>query len=137
MVISRNASSRSARTFERASRSTYLMSAPTQPKQPKLAPTSPRARPTSTSPEARSPSRKPKQTSLNLKGVYTLDKNWSFTGGYAYNKYDYSDIAYNGYQYTIPYPGVTSSTTQSYLNGYRAFTNSDQNIFYILATYRF
>jgi MtrB/PioB family decaheme-associated outer membrane protein len=78
-----------------------------------------------------------KQTSLNLKAVYAFDKNWSFTGGYAYNRYRYSDIAYNGYQYTIPYPGVTTSTSQSYLNGYRAFVNSDANIFYILATYKF
>jgi len=78
-----------------------------------------------------------KQTSLNLKGIYTHDKNWSFTAGYAYNQYRYSDIAYNGYQYTVPYPGVTTSTTQSYLNGYRAFVNSDTNILYILATYKF
>ena len=49
----------------------------------------------------------------------------------------YSDIAFDGYQYTLPFPGVTNSTTQSYLNGYRAFTNADANIFYLLATYKF
>jgi MtrB/PioB family decaheme-associated outer membrane protein len=77
-----------------------------------------------------------KQTALNLKGIYTLDKNWSFTAGYAYNRTSYSDIAFNGYQYTIPFPGVTNSFTQSYLNGYRAFTDAHANIFYLLVTTR-
>ncbi len=45
--------------------------------------------------------------------------------------------AYEYECYTVPYPGVTTSTTQSYLNGYRAFVNTDANIFYILATYKF
>jgi hypothetical protein len=78
-----------------------------------------------------------KQTSLNLKAVYALNKNWSFTGGYAYERSRYSDIAYDGYQYTVPFPAVTNSTTQSYLNGYKAFTNADANIFYVLATFKF
>jgi hypothetical protein len=78
-----------------------------------------------------------KRTSLNLKAIYALNKSWSFTGGYAYEKTRYSDIAYDGYQYTLPFPGVTNNTGQSYLNGYRAFTNADANIFYLLATYKF
>jgi len=78
-----------------------------------------------------------KRTSLNLKGIYAFNKSWSFTGGYAYEKTRYSDIAYDGYQYTIPYPAVTTNTGQSYLNGYRAFTNANANIFYLLATYKF
>src|SRR4029078_7117213 len=57
-----------------------------------------------------------KETALNIKGIYTLTKNWSCTSGYAYNRTSYSDIAYNGYQYTLPFPGVTNSFTQSYLN---------------------
>jgi len=72
-----------------------------------------------------------------VKAIYTFDRRWSFTAGYAYNKVDYNDIAYNGYQYTIPYPGVTNNTSQSYLNGYRAFPNSDMNTVYVLATMRF
>ena len=78
-----------------------------------------------------------KRTSLNLKAIYALSKTWSFTGGYAYERTRYSDIAFDGYQYTLPFPGVTNNTGQSYLNGYRAFTNADANIFYLLATYKF
>jgi len=78
-----------------------------------------------------------KNTAINIKGIYTLNKQWSLTGGYAYNKTDYSDIAYNGYQYTIPFPGVTNNFGQSYLNGYRAFTNGDYNLVYLLATFHF
>ena len=78
-----------------------------------------------------------RQTAVNLKAIYTLNKRWSFTGGYAYDKVDYKDIAYDGYQYTIPTPGVTNNPQQSYLNGYRAFPNSSVNIVYLLATMHF
>jgi hypothetical protein len=33
--------------------------------------------------------------------------------------------------------GVTTSTTQSYLNGHRAFKNPDANIVHVLATHTF
>ena len=78
-----------------------------------------------------------KTTSFNLKGVYKLDKSWSFTGGYAYQKYDYKDEQYLGYTNTVPYPGVTTSNTQSYLNGWNAFQSYTANIVYLLGTYRF
>ncbi|MFZ3323497.1 MAG: MtrB/PioB family outer membrane beta-barrel protein [Usitatibacter sp.] len=78
-----------------------------------------------------------KQAAVNLKGIYTLDKRWSLTAGYAYNKIEYSDIAYNGYQYTVPFPAVTTNTAQSYGNGYRAFPNSNVNTVYFLATMHF
>jgi outer membrane protein OmpA-like peptidoglycan-associated protein len=77
------------------------------------------------------------QQSFNLKALYTLNKNWSFTAGYAYEKYSRNDIATNGYQYTIPYPAVTNNTSQAYGNGINAFTNGNQNIFYLTATYKF
>jgi len=77
-----------------------------------------------------------KQTALNLKGIYSINKNWSFTAGYAYNRSSYSDIAFNGYKYTIPFPAVSTSVTQSYLNGYRAFTDANANIFYLLVSTR-
>jgi len=77
------------------------------------------------------------RTSLNLKGIYSYDKRWSFTLGYAYERWRYNDAGYNGYQYTVPFPAVSNNTSQSYLNGYNAFTNSTANIFYLLASYRF
>ena len=78
-----------------------------------------------------------KRTSVNLKGIWSYDRNWDFTLGYAYERWRYSDAGYNGYQYTIPFPGVSNNTGQSYLNGYNAFTNYNANIFYLLATYHF
>jgi len=77
------------------------------------------------------------KTSLNLKGIYDLNRSWSFTLGYAYEKYQYSDARFNGYQYTIPFPGVTTNTSQSYLNGYNAFIPYKANIYYLVGTYRF
>ena len=78
-----------------------------------------------------------KTTSLNLKGVYRFNKNWSVTGGYAYQKYDYSDDQFNGYTNTIPFPGLTTGSSQSYLNGWNAYTPYNANIFYLLATFKF
>jgi len=76
-------------------------------------------------------------TSLNLKGIYSINKSWSVTGGYSYEKYSYSDVRFNGYQYTLPFPGVTNNASQSYLNGYNAFTPYEANIYYLVATYHF
>lgn len=78
-----------------------------------------------------------KTHSFNIKGIYTIDKNWSVTAGYAYEKYTYSDDQFNGYQYTVPFPGVTNNTSQSYFNGFGAFTNYRANIVYLTGTYRF
>ena len=79
-----------------------------------------------------------KQQYFNLKGVWAYNKNWSFTGGYSYIKYDHDDIATDGYQYVLPYAGaVATNTSLSYLNGYDAFTNGHSNIFYVSATYKF
>ena len=76
--------------------------------------------------------------SLNLKGTYRFDKNWSMTGGYAYQKYKYSDDQFNGYTNTIPFPGVsTPNTNQSYLNGWNANIPYNANIFYLLVSYKF
>ncbi|MEO5676536.1 MAG: MtrB/PioB family outer membrane beta-barrel protein [Usitatibacter sp.] len=74
-----------------------------------------------------------KRTSLNVKGVYALDKAWTITAGYAYEKYDYSDSQYAGYRYTIPGP----NNANSYLNGLYANPQYKANIIYGLATYRF
>jgi MtrB/PioB family decaheme-associated outer membrane protein len=78
-----------------------------------------------------------KTHALNLKGVWTYNKNWQITAGYSYERYDYSDDQYNGYTYTIPSPGVTNNTAQSYLSGWNAFTDYKANIFYLLFSYKF
>ena len=78
-----------------------------------------------------------KTQSFNLKAIWDINRNWQMTAGYAYEKYTYSDDQYNGYQYTVPFPAVSNNTSQSYLNGFNAFTNYKANIFYVLGTYRF
>jgi hypothetical protein len=78
-----------------------------------------------------------KRHSFNLKGLYQYDRSWLFTLGYAYEKFDHDDVSYDGYTYTIPFPGVTNNTSQSYLNGYNAFIDGDQHIVYGLVTFRF
>jgi hypothetical protein len=78
-----------------------------------------------------------KTQSFNFKAIWSINRHWQLTGGYAYEKYEYSDDQYDGYQYTIPFPGVTNNTSQSYLNGFNAFTPYKANILYLLATYRF
>lgn len=78
-----------------------------------------------------------RQQWFNIKATWAYNRNWSFTGGYSYAKYTHDDIATQGYNYVVPYPGVATNTSLSYLNGYDAFTNGHNNIFYLLATYRF
>jgi hypothetical protein len=78
-----------------------------------------------------------RQQWFNLKGVWDYNKNWSLTGGYSFAKYSHDDIATQGYQYVLPYPGSATSTSLSYLSGVDAFTNGHNNIFYLLVTYRF
>jgi len=77
------------------------------------------------------------QQYFNLKGTWNYNKNWSFSGGYSYAKYNHDDIATNGYQYTLPFPGVVTNTSLSYLNGYDAYTDGHSNLFYAFVTYRF
>ena len=74
-----------------------------------------------------------KRTSFNLKGTYKIDKKWTFTAGYSYEKYDYKDAQYDGYRYTIP----ASSNQNSYLNGYYAYPQYKANIIYGVVSYRF
>jgi len=76
-----------------------------------------------------------KRYSFNLKGVYQLDRNWTFTGGYAWERYKYSDLGYDGFTYTVPLTPVNTST--SYFTGEGAFQPYTVNIFYIMAQYKF
>ena len=74
-----------------------------------------------------------KRTSFNIKGVFDFTKQWTFTAGWAYEKYEYNDDQYAGYQYTVP----AASRQDSYLNGIYANPNYKANILYALATFRF
>jgi hypothetical protein len=88
-----------------------------------------------------------KQHYFNFKGIYSLNRNWSFTAGYSYLKFNHNDIATDGYQYVAPLvrntgaggilPSLNTNTSLSYLSGYDAFTNGHANIFYLTVTYKF
>ena len=73
-----------------------------------------------------------RKLSLNFKATYKYSKQWDFTGGYAYERYRFSDIAYDGYQYTIG-----AGTTASYLSGASAFPRYNVNLIYVRAAYKF
>jgi MtrB/PioB family decaheme-associated outer membrane protein len=72
-----------------------------------------------------------KITSLNLKGVWKANKNWSVTGGYAYQKYDYNDDQFAGYSNIAPVANAATNTSLSYLNGWNAYQSYNANIFYV------
>ena len=80
-----------------------------------------------------------KQQYFNLKATYTLNKSWSFTGGYAYEKFTRDDIGSQGFTYLTPSPTIVSppTTSLSYLNGYYLNPNGNQNIFWLTVTYKF
>jgi hypothetical protein len=73
-----------------------------------------------------------KRTAFNLKAVYAYDRQWEFTGGYAYEKYEYDDIGYTGTRY------VTSATnTAGLVTGQYSFQPYKANIVYATAKYKF
>lgn len=83
-----------------------------------------------------------RRQTLNLKGVYNVDKHWSVTGGYAYEKYRLSDIALDGYRYTLPglFPVTTAAGVvlpQTFFTGAYANPNYTANVFYLMGTYKF
>ena len=78
-----------------------------------------------------------KRTSLNLKGTYRHSKQWDFTGGYAFEKYRYSDIGYDGTQYIALATAGALTTSAAYTTGQYAFQPYTANIFYLIATYKF
>lgn len=69
---------------------------------------------------------------LNLRGVYSLDKQWELTGGFAYERYRYTDDATTGYTYVN---GTT--TTAGYLSGAYANPDYTARILYLMAKYKF
>lgn len=80
---------------------------------------------------------------FQLKADYTINKQWSMTAGYWYNKYDYSDGQMAGYASYYPYfQSLGTSTTSfgannSWYTGAFANPSYTQNIFYVTVTYRF
>jgi MtrB/PioB family decaheme-associated outer membrane protein len=73
-----------------------------------------------------------RRTALVLKGNYKLDKNWTLTGGYSFERYRFNDIGYDGFTYT-----VGTGTSTAYLSGQSAFQDYTANIFYFVSTYKF
>ena len=71
---------------------------------------------------------------LNLKAVYRHTRELQFTAGYAYEHWDYSDIGYDGFRYTLR---AGAATQTSYFTGQQAFQPYNANIVYVMATYRF
>ena len=78
-----------------------------------------------------------KRSTLNLKGIWNVNRNWELTGGYAWEKYDYSDFQFNNYQNLNPPPPAPISTTTSYLTGYYAYPDYRAGILYLIGKYRF
>jgi hypothetical protein len=74
-----------------------------------------------------------RKTSINVKGIYKVNKAWSVTAGYAYEKYDYVDSQFEGYRNTIP----AANRADSYLDDIYANPQYKANIVYALVTYRF
>ena len=72
------------------------------------------------------------RVSATLRAVYSVDRNWELTAGYAYEKYRYSDIAYDGTTYV-----VGAGATSSIVTGQFSFQNYEANILYGIAKYKF
>ena len=51
---------------------------------------------------------------FQIKGTYNFNKNWAFDGGYAYEKYDYSDGQMAGYRSYYPYFQNSRNTRLSF-----------------------
>ena len=80
---------------------------------------------------------------FQLKADYAINKQWSMTVGYWYNKYEYSDGQMAGYAGYYPYfQSLGTSTTSfgannSWYTGAFANPGYTQNIFYLTVTYKF
>jgi MtrB/PioB family decaheme-associated outer membrane protein len=77
-----------------------------------------------------------KKQSLSLKLIYKATKNLDLTLGYAYEKYQYSDISMNDYAYWI-----NSTTSPFPVSGFLSGSNYNQpyevNLFYMQVGYKF
>ena len=75
-----------------------------------------------------------KRIAFNLKATYALDRRFDVTAGYAFERYRYNDIGYDGFGYVAL--GATA-TANAYFTGEQAFQNYNANILYLIATYKF
>ena len=76
-----------------------------------------------------------RRTALNLRAVYEYSRAIELSGGYAYERYHYSDIGYDNTKYvaaTLPAP-----STLSYTTGQNAFQPYSANILFAAAKYKF
>jgi MtrB/PioB family decaheme-associated outer membrane protein len=73
-----------------------------------------------------------RRLTLNLRGTYALNKNVDLMAGYSFDRFRFSDIAYDGYTYTIG-----TGTSASHLSGVLANPNYTAQIVYLMAMYRF
>ncbi|MGA9109494.1 MAG: MtrB/PioB family outer membrane beta-barrel protein [Smithella sp.] len=72
-------------------------------------------------------------SSFCIKLSYTVTKAISVTAGYEYERYDYNDAQYNGYQY-VP---ATTGTNGAYLTGAYNNPSYESNVGFVTLTYRF
>jgi OOP family OmpA-OmpF porin len=79
-----------------------------------------------------------RQQYFNVKATYAYTKSWSFTAGYAYEKFSRNDIGSQNFTYLTPSPTIVApSPSVSYLNGYYLNPNGNQNIFWLTVSYKF
>ena len=78
-----------------------------------------------------------KKQTLNLKGDYKIDKQWTGTVGYVYEKYDYKDDQMRGYQGYYPYYQNLGGTNISWFSGAFANPGYRTNLLYVMGTYKF
>ena len=78
-----------------------------------------------------------KKTTLNLKGDYKFDKQWTGTMGYVYEHYNYADDQMRGYQGYYPYYQNLGGTNNSWFSGAFANPSYRVEVIYLMATYKF
>jgi len=78
-----------------------------------------------------------KKQTLNLKGDYKIDKQWSATLGYVLEKYDFNDDQMKGYQGFYPYFQYLGGNNDSWFSGAFANPAYKLQVVYLVGTYKF
>jgi hypothetical protein len=78
-----------------------------------------------------------KKQTLNLKGDYKFDRQWTGTIGYVWEKYDYEDDQMRGYQGTYAYYQNLGGTNNSWFSGAYANPTYRLQVVYFMASYKF